>query len=336
MASIKLFGEVNNKPVYLIKLNNGHIEAEFISLGATIRALRVPDRSGDMVDVCLGYDTAEEYMTNDGYIGATVGRNANRISGSKFSINGKEYKLNANEGENQLHGGIEGFSHKCWNFSCTENSVTFLIESPDGDEGYPGNLRATATFSLVNSTLRIDYSASCDKDTIVNLTNHAYFNLSGQGYGAINKQLLTLGAESYTPCRDGNIPTGEFAPIIYTPLDFSKENSLDFALTSLSGTSTEGIDHNFALSSSPAATLYSEETGIELSCKTSLEGLQVYTSGFLTKRNGKDGAIYGKHHGICLETQHFPDAVNNPHFPSPILRVGEEYKEWTEYSFKIR
>ncbi|MBR5490189.1 MAG: galactose mutarotase [Oscillospiraceae bacterium] len=336
MASIKLFGEVNNKPVYLIKLNNGHIEAEFISLGATIRALRVPDRSGNMVDVCLGYDTAEEYMTNDGYIGATVGRNANRISGSKFSINGKEYKLNANEGENQLHGGIEGFSHKCWNFSCTENSVTFSIESPDGDEGYPGNLKAAATFSLVNSTLRIDYSASCDKDTIVNLTNHAYFNLSGQGSGAINKQLLTLGAESYTPCRDGNIPTGEFAPIINTPLDFSKENSLDFALTSLSGTSTEGIDHNFVLSSSPAATLYSEETGIELSCKTSLEGLQVYTSGFLTKRNGKDGAIYGKHHGICLETQHFPDAINNPHFPSPIIRVGEEYKEWTEYSFKIR
>ena len=336
MASIKLFGEVNNKPVYLIKLNNGHIEAEFISLGATIRALRVPDRSGNMVDVCLGYDTAEEYMTNDGYIGATVGRNANRISGSKFSINGKEYKLNANEGENQLHGGIEGFSHKCWNFSCTENSVTFSIESPDGDEGYPGNLKAAATFSLVNSTLRIDYSASCDKDTIVNLTNHAYFNLSGQGSGAINKQLLTLGAESYTPCRDGNIPTGEFAPIINTPLDFSKENSLDFALTSLSGTSTEGIDHNFVLSSSPAATLHSEETGIELSCKTSLEGLQVYTSGFLTKRNGKDGAIYGKHHGICLETQHFPDAINNPHFPSPIIRVGEEYKEWTEYSFKIR
>ena len=336
MASIKLFGKINNKPVYIIKLNNGHIEAEFISFGAAVRALRVPDKNGKMIDVCLGYESLEEYISNDGYIGATVGRNANRISGSKFSINGTEYKLNANEGGNQLHGGIEGFSHKCWNFSCTENSVTFSIESPDGDEGYPGNLKAAATFSLVNSTLRIDYSASCDKDTIVNLTNHAYFNLSGQDSGSINNQFLTLGADSYTPCRDGNIPTGEIAPVVGTPLDFTKEKSLDFALKSLDGTSAEGIDHNFVLTSSPAAILYSEETGIELQCKTSLEGIQVYTSGFLTERKGKEGAIYRKHQGICLETQHYPDAVNNPHFPSPIILAGEEYREWTEYSFNIR
>ena len=336
MASIKLFGTHEGKNVYLIKLNNGIIEAEFISFGATVRAIKVPDKQGNIIDVCLGYETIEEYASNDGYIGATVGRNANRIEGSRINIDGTEYKLRANEGANQLHGGIKGFSHKCWNFTCTENTVTFSIESPDGEEGYPGNLKATATFSLSGNTLCIDYRAECDKDTIVNLTNHAYFNLSGQDSGAIDAHFLCLGAENYTPCGEGNIPTGEIASTKNTLLDFTKETVLGAALAGLSGTPTEGIDHNFVLSSSPAATLYSEDTGIELKCKTSLEGIQIYTSGFLTDRKGKNGAIYGKHHGICLETQHFPDAINKRQFPSPILRAGENYIQWTEYSFNIR
>lgn len=336
MAAIKLFGKYKDKPVYLIKLTNGQIEAELLSFGATLRALRVPDRNGTLRDVCLGYDTLEEYAYNDGYLGATVGRSANRIGGSRFSIDGKEYKLTSNEGENQLHGGIEGFSHKCWSFSCTENAVTFSIESPDGEEGYPGNLKATVTFSIKGRTLRIDYCAVSDKDTVVNLTNHAYFNLSGQDSGSIASHTLSLGAECFTPCAEGNIPTGEILPVCGTPLDHRKGNILEKAISALSGTATEGIDHNFVLSSSPAARLSSEDSGIEMTCSTSLEGVQVYTAGFLTERKGKLGASYGKHHGICLETQHFPDAVNKPNFPSPILRAGMEYREWTEYSFNAK
>jgi len=336
MAALKLFGKYMGKPVYLIKLTNGRIEAELLSFGATLRALRVADKNGNMTDVCLGYDSIEEYASNDGYLGASVGRHANRISGSCFTLNGKMHKLTANEGNNQLHGGIKGFSHKLWSFSCTENAVTFSIESPDGDEGYPGNLKATVTFSISGTCLRIDYSAVSDADTVVNLTNHAYFNLAGQQSGSIAAHTLCLGSKSYTPCGDGNIPTGEIIPSEGTALDFRSEKILADSLKAMSGTATEGLDHNFVLSSSPAAKLYSADSGIEMTCRTSLEGVQVYSAGFLTERKGKDGAIYGKHHGICLETQHFPDAINNNNFPSPVLKAGNEYREWTEYSFRIR
>ncbi len=336
MAALKLFGRINAQPVYLIKLTNGIIEAELLSFGATIRSIRVPDKNGVMTDVCLGYESIEEYVNNDGYLGATVGRHANRISGSRFTLNGKEYLLSSNEGANQLHGGICGFSHKCWNFSCTENSVTFLIDSPDCDEGYPGNLHAEVRFSIEGNTLRIDYTATSDADTVANLTNHAYFNLGGQQSGPVYTHTLKLGADNYTPCAEGNIPTGEIVSLDGTALDLRDESSLGKVISVLSVPMTEGLDHNFVLSSSPAAELYSPDTGIVMTCKTSLEGLQVYSAGFLSERNGKDGAVYGKHHAVCLETQHFPDAVNKPGFPSPILKAGEKYMEWTEYSFNIR
>ncbi len=336
MAALKLFGYYRGKPVYMIKLTNGLIEAELLSFGATLRALRVADKNGKMTDVCLGYDSVDEYAGNDGYIGATVGRHANRISGSCFTLNGKKYMLTANEGENQLHGGIEGFSHKCWAFSCTENAVTFSLDSPDGDEGYPGNLKAAVTFSISGSTLRIDYSAVTDADTVVNLTNHAYFNLSGHNSGSIVSHTLSVGSKSYTLCGEGNIPTGDIISTEGTALDYSSERLLADSINALSAAATEGLDHNFVLSSSPAAMLYSCDSGIEMTCKTSLEGVQIYSAGFLTDRAGKEGAVYKKHHGICLETQHFPDAINKPDFPSPVLKAGEEYREWTEYSFKIR
>ncbi len=336
MAALKLFGKINSQPVYLIMLTNGKIEVEFLSFGATIHSIRVPDKNGAMTDVCLGYESIEEYVTNDGYLGATVGRHANRIGGSRFNLGGKEYILSSNEGANQLHGGIVGFSHKCWNFSCTENSVTFSIDSPDGDEGYPGNLHAEVCFSIEDSALRIDYSAVSDADTVVNLTNHAYFNLGGQQSGSVYSHTLKLGADSYTLCGSGNIPSGEIASVEGSTLDMREETPLIGVITALSQPATEGLDHNFVLSSSPAAVLYCPESGIELQCTTSLEGLQVYSAGFLDSRNGKNGAVYGKHHAICLETQHFPDAVNNPNFPSPVLKAGEEYREWTAYSFGIR
>lgn len=336
MSAFKLFGRIVNKPVYLIKLTNGKIELELLSFGATVRSLRVADRYNNFRDVCLGYETIEEYLHNDGYVGATVGRNANRIGSSRFTLNGKEYVLSSNEGENQLHGGIEGFSHKCWNFSCTENSVTFTLDSADGDEGYPGNLRAEVCFSIKDTTLRISYKAISDADTVVNLTNHAYFNLGGHDSGSIATHSLLLGSESYTPCGEGNIPTGEIDSVADTPLDFRSEKSLINSIEQLKDSDTRGIDHNFVLSAEPAATLYCPESGIEMICRTSLEGIQVYSAGFLSQRAGKNGAIYGQHHAICLETQHFPDAVNHSGFPSSVLKAGEEYREWTEYSFFVK
>ncbi len=336
MASLKLFGRQGGKPVYLIKLANRSIEAEIISFGATLRALRVHGADGEFRDICLGYDSVEDYASYDGYIGATVGRHANRISGSRFILDGTEYKLSANEGENQLHGGIEGFSHKLWSFTCCENSVTFTLDSPDGDEGYPGNLHTEVTYSISGSTLRIDYKAKSDANTVVNLTNHAYFNLGGHNSGNVYEHTLKLGAECYTVCGNGNIPTGEISPVDGSVLDFRNEYPLGERLNDPALSETEGLDHNFVVSVSPAAVLYCPKTRIEMTCKTSLEGLQVYSAGFLSGRIGKEGAVYGKHHAVCLETQHFPDAVNKPDFPSPVLKAGDEYSEWTEYSFKTR
>lgn len=336
MAALKLFGRIDGNPVYLIKLTNGSIEAELISYGATLRALRVPDKNGEMKDICLGYESLEEYIANDGYLGATVGRHANRVGGSHFVLGGKEYRLTANEGENQLHGGIVGFSHRLWNFSCTENSVTFSIDSPDGEEGYPGDLHAEVRFSIDGSTLRLDYSAKSNADTVVNLTNHAYFNLGGQESGNIYSHSIKLNAEAYTPCTKDMLPTGEIVPVAGTLMDLREETVLRDRLIPLSASFTEGYDHNFVLSSPLASELYCPETGITMSCRTSLEGMQVYSAGFLGERKGKAGAVYGKHHALCLETQHFPDAVNHSNFPSPVLKAGEEYKEWTEYSFGLR
>jgi len=336
MAALKLFGEYRGEPVYLIKLANENIQAEFISFGASIRSIKVKDRQGHYCDVCLGYDRIEDYAAMDGYIGATVGRHANRIGDSRFILNGKEYRLSANEGNNQLHGGIEGFSHKLWSFCCTENSVTFSIDSPDGDEGYPGNLHAELTYFLDDIGLRLEYKAKSDTDTIVNLTNHAYFNLSGHDSGEIYDHTLFLGADEFTVSDSENIPTGEIRDVEGTELDFRCTTKLKDRILCPELRITEGLDHNFVLSSSPAAVLYSPKSGIEMVCTTSLEGIQVYSSGFLSDRTGKDGAIYKKHHALCLETQHFPDAINKAHFPSPVLKAGEEYSEWTRYSFCVK
>jgi len=336
MASIKLFGNHRGNPVYIIKLTNGEIEAEIISFGATLRALRVQDYKGKFRDVCLGYDSIEEYAANDGYLGASVGRFANRISNSRFILNEKEIILDPNEGPNQLHGGPEGFSHRLWSFSCTENSVCFSLESPDSDQGFPGSLKVSVTYTIEGKSLLIDYFAVSDADTVVNLTNHTYFNLSGHDSGDIRSHTLRLAAEQYTPCAHANIPTGDISSIAGTALDFTDERAVGTALDALSETDTKGLDHNFVISGIPGAILYSPESGIEMSCSSSLEGMQVYSAGFLSERIGKYGAKYYPHQGICLETQHYPDAVNKPHFPSPILKADEEYRHWTKFSFSLR
>lgn len=328
MLTKTYFGSHKGQEVYLLTLDNGILKVGLLSFGASLHSLVYRG-----LDLCLGYDNLGQYVHEDGYIGASVGRHANRIAGSRFCLNGQEYILSANEGENQLHGGREGFSHRVWNFSCGENEVTFSLDSPHGDQGFPGNLHAEVCFKLVGSALRIEYRAVSDRDTVVNLTNHAYFNLGGHSSGAIYSHELQINADNYTPCGPGTIPTGEIVSVETTALDFRKAVVLGHRLNDRRLDETKGLDHNFVLSSGKAAALHCPETGINMDVETSMEGMQVYSAGFLSARPGKVGAVYGKHHAICLETQHFPDAINHSHFPSPVLKAGEEYSHWTQFNF---
>lgn len=326
MISKNYFGSHRGREVYLLTIDNGILKAGILSFGATLHSLVYKG-----VDICLGYEHLGQYVHEDGYIGACVGRHANRIAGSRFELNGQEYLLSANEGENQLHGGAEGFSHKIWDYVCCDDQITFMLDSPDGDEGFPGNLHAEIRFSLEGSALRIDYRAVSDRDTVVNMTNHAYFNLGGQDSGPVYDQLLQINAGKYTPCGPGTIPTGEIASLEGTVLDFRKPLILGSRLCDLRLDITKGLDHNFVLDGQRAGSLYCPQTDIRMDVETSMEGMQVYSAGFLSHRPGKNGAYYGRHHAVCMETQHFPDAVNHHNFPSPVLKAGEEYFHWTKF-----
>lgn len=329
MVTKTYFGSHKGREVYLLTLDNGSLKAGILSFGATLHSLVYKG-----LDLCLGYEHLGQYVHDDGYIGASVGRHANRIAQSRFELNGQEYILSANEGANQLHGGLEGFSHKVWDFSCGENDVTFSLDSPDGDEGFPGNLHAEITFRLEGSSLLLEYRAASDKDTVVNLTNHAYFNLGGQASGAVYSHKLQINAEKFTPCGPGTIPTGEIDSVEATALDFRKPVVLGSILCDKRLDITKGLDHNFVPDGHKAGSLYCPETDIRMDVETSMEGMQVYSAGFLSTRPGKDGAVYGQHHALCMETQHFPDAVHHSSFPSPVLRAGEEYRHWTKFIFE--
>ena len=320
----------------IITLRDGGCSAELIPYGAVLRALWVPDREGRPTDVCLGYDDLAAYTTMGGCLGAVVGRYANRIGGARFSLNGKEYRLTPNQGENMLHSGPTGFQNQLWQVARTgENTVTFALDTPDGEAGFPGNLHTEVTYTLRDGALSLDYQAACDRDTVVNLTNHSYFNLAGQGGGLVADHVLMVRADRYTPTKPGSIPTGELAPVDGTPLDLRQGAVLGDRLGDPFLAEVQGFDYNLVLSAGegPAASLYCPRTGIRMEMETDMEGVQVYTSNFLTERPGKDGAVYGQYHGVCLETQHFPDAVNHPNFPSPVLRSGETFRSRTVYRF---
>lgn len=335
MIKIKPFGSIEGIDVPLLVITEGSISVELIPYGAAIRSITVPDKNGNPTDICLGYDSLEQYQSLDACFGGTIGRCANRIGGAHFCIGETEYSVTANEGKNMLHGGSEGFHKKLWAYSCDGNSVTFSHISPDGDEGFPGELRTEVRYTLKYSKLTIDFHAVSTKDTVVNLTNHAYFNLSGHDHGEITDHLLTVNADSFTPSDSGNVPTGEISSVDGTALDLRNGALLGDRLILPELASTRGFDHNFVLnkSDSPAAVLVSETSGIKLEMTTSLEGMQLYSSGFLTERVGKNGAVYGKSHAVCLEPQHFPDAVNHPEFPSPVLKAGEHFRETIVFSF---
>lgn len=320
---------------YTMTADNG-FSAEILDYGATIRALTVPDRNGKPVDVVLGYDTLEEYCKNEDYLGATIGRFANRIGKGRFELNGKEYVLALNNGKNHLHGGKIGFDKKVWATELTETGITFSILSPDGEEGYPGNLQTSVTMSWKGNGLELHYKATTDQDTILNLTNHSYFNLDGEG--TVREQTLQIAADSFTNNDSGCLPTGEILPVAGTAMDFRKPRAIGDGADSDEPCIrySKGYDVNFVFSGSPAVIAESAKSGIVMTMTTDQPGMQLYTANLLSDRKGKNGARYGFRSGFCLETQHYPDCIHHPEWPSCVLRAGEVFESTTTYSFSVK
>ena len=308
-----------------------------LDYGATVQSLCVPNRDGGQTDVVLGYDTAAGYGTNDAYLGATIGRVGNRIGNAEFSLNGRRYVLAKNDGANHLHGGNEGFDKQFWRMAAQGESLLCWRTSPDGEEGYPGNLDVRVCFTLTeDNTLRIVYDAETDADTLVNLTNHSYFNLNGGG--DVLGHRVQIFAERFAENGEGCLPTGRLLPVDGTPFDFRSEKRIgadidaDDEQLRLAG----GYDHNYVLSGKKAAVLYSPDTGIEMTVTTDLPGMQFYSGNFLTDRQGKQGGAIHRRDAACFETQLYPNAMNCYGFPSPVLRAGKHLHSETCYSFRVR
>jgi len=328
-------------PVRLFTLTNAHgLVARITNLGATLTELHVPDRAGRLGDVVLGFDTLEGYLGGHPYFGCTVGRVANRIARGRFALGDRTYALAVNHGPNHLHGGLVGFDKAVWvaePLAAPVAGVRLAHVSPDGDEGYPGRLEVVVVMTLTDeNALVVDYTATTDRPTPVNLTNHSYFNLAGGG-DALGHE-LTLFAHGYTPTDPTLIPTGAIAPVAGTPLDFTRPAPIGARLAALGG-EPPGYDHNFVLDgagggTAPAARVYEPVSGRVMDVSTTQPGMQLYTAQHLDGTlAGKRGVAYGRYAGLCLETQHFPDSVNHPRFPSTILRPGATYRQTTVYGF---
>lgn len=333
------------KAVDLYTLTNARgMVAKIATYGATVTELHVPDKSGKMGDVVLGFGTLDGYLKPEPYFGATVGRVANRVAKGKFTLNGKTYTLAVNNGPNSLHGGIKAFDKQVWNAAEVKSkegpAVRFTYTSPDGEEGYPGTLKVTVIYTLTaKNGLLIDYTATTDKETPVNLTNHSYFNLAGGG--DVLKHQLMIAADSYTPTDDTLIPTGKIAPVKGTPLDFTKMTAIGEHIAQTTG-EPNGYDHNFVLRSGGksfalAAKVYEPTTGRVMEVYTTEPGVQFYTGNFLDGTlTGKGGTVYKQRSAFCLETQHYPDSINHPTFPTTVLKPGQTYRQKTEYRFSTQ
>jgi aldose 1-epimerase len=330
----------------------GGLRAQLISWGATLIELQAPDKDGKLADVVLGFDDLASYLKNPAYFGCTTGRVANRIAGGTFRIDGKTYQVAKNNGPNHLHGGLRGLDKRVWKAEPLETekgpAVRFRYRSPDGEEGYPGNLSITVTYTLTHDDeLRIDYEATADQPTPVNLTNHAYFNLAGEGSGTILDHELEIAADHYTPVDATFIPTGEIAPVKDSIMDFNHAMAVGARIGRLPGDASRGdpggYDHNYVLRKSQAgalelaARLHDKKSGRVLEISTTEPGVQLYTGNYLDGSiRGKGGKTYAKHAALCLETQHFPDSVNHPEFPSVVLRPGATYRSTTVHKFSTR
>ena len=337
----------NGEEVQLFSFTNDRgMEVSVTNYGGIITAIKVPDRNGTIEDVVLGHDSLEGYLNKSRYFGALIGRFANRIGRGRFYLNGNAYALTQNNGENHLHGGSKGFDKVIWQPTKVNSANAVGLElrylSRDGEEGYPGNLQATVTYLLGNrNDLRIDYFATTDKDTIVNLTNHSYFNLAA--CGTVLDHELTINAEAFTPVREGLVPTGAVTSVIGTPMDFTQATRIGAHVNEkyeqlvVAG----GYDHNFVLRGDvncmkDAARIYEPSGGRVLEVSTTQPGLQFYSGNFLDGSIvGKCGRVYIKHSGCCFEPQHFPDSPNQPSFPSTVLKAGEQYHHTTVFKFSI-
>jgi aldose 1-epimerase len=334
-------------PVEIYTLSDGAFEARIATYGGVVVTLKVPDRNGKPADVVLGFDDLDGYVANfnglaDAYFGAIIGRYANRIAHGSFSLDGHKYSLPLNNGANTLHGGPHGFNNVVWKAKPIADGLELSYLSKDGEAGYPGNLTAAVRYTLVKGDLRIEYSATADKDTVVNLTNHSYFNLAGQG--DILNHRLTLHASRFAPVDAGLIPTGELKSVESTPFDFRKATAVGASINADNAQLHlgHGYDHNWALDSgggklTEAAELYDPVSGRLMKVLTDQPGVQFYSGNFLDGSiKGKGGKPYMLHAGLCLETQHFPDSPNHPDFPTTELKPGQHYHTVTVYSFSTR
>lgn len=317
------------------------MSAEITNYGARVVKLWVPDRKGELADVVLSFDTLEEITTKETYFNSTCGRFANRIKDGKFTLDGKEYTLAVNNGPNHLHGGLVGFNMRDWEVkSSSENKIVLHYFSPDGEEGYPGNLDVTVTYELSDENeLKIHYEATTDAPTIVGLTNHSYFNLKGAGEGTVRDHILQLNADFHTALDDSTCPTGEVLKVDGTPYDFRQPTLIEERIDNPVYASNRGFDDNWVIRRNQphelalAGYIYEPKSGRKMEVLTTQPGVQIYAANWVEKQTGKYGKEYDAQCAICLETQGFPASPAYPHFPSPVLRPGEKYDEWCIYKF---
>lgn len=339
------FGSIQSgkKATLYILENKNHTVVKVTDFGATLVSVLFADKDGVMKDMVLGYDDAASYEKGTSCFGATIGRNGNRIKDARFTIDGKEWVIEANENNNSLHSGKNGFNHLMWEMKESgDNYVTFYHYSPQEEQGFPGNMHVTVTYTLDDEdTVHITYHAKADADTVMNFTNHSYFNLAGHDSGVMLDQKLQLFADAYTPDEDSHsIPTGEIAPVAGTPMDFTtmkpigQDINADFEQLHFTG----GYDHNYVLSDKPGtmrqmAKAECDASGIAMDAYTECCGVQLYAGNFIGTQIGKGGVTYGDRHGFCLESQFYPNAVNEKNFPSPVVPANTEYHSETKYHF---
>jgi len=334
--------ELDGKPVSIFTLfNKSGMSVDITNYGAKIIRLYAPDKKGEFADVVLAFDTLEEVIEKEIYFGAICGRFANRIKDGKFTLDGVEYQLPVNNGTNSLHGGIHGFNEKVWSvLRSGQNELVLQLLSVDGEEGYPGNLTITATYSLTDENeVKIHYEATTDKATVIGLTNHSYFNLKGAGSGTIKDHVLQLNANFYTVLDESFALSGEVLKVEGTPFDFTKPTVIGERIDDQVFVPGWGIDNNWCINRPQsgdlvlAAVVYEPVSGRKMEVLTTQPGIQIYTGNWIDKVTGKEGKVYDRQDAICLETQGFPNSPNIPFFPSPVLRPGQKYDEWCIYKF---
>jgi len=339
-------GTADGKPVDMYTLQDGQITVRILTYGGIVQSLETPDKNGKTANIVLGFDTLDGYVKsgNKPYMGAIIGRYANRIAGGTFQLNGQTYHIPKNDGDNALHGGVNGFNKKVWMGKELNDGVELTYVSKDGEEGFPGTLTTTVRYTLHGNELRIEYTATTDADTVLNLTNHSYFNLKGQGEGDILGHEMKIYAHRYTPVDKNLIPTGELAPVAGTPFDFLTSTPIGKRINDDNEQLklARGYDQNWALDSEGkkvalAAEAYEPTTGRVLEVLTDQPGMQFYTGNFLDGSvTGTGGKVYKQRYAFCLETQHFPDSPNHPKFPTTKLKPGQTFKSTTIYRFSAR